>query len=173
MNFSDEYPLLKGRHIFKSITFENMIRMIYKFKTGVILIGGSWCKNCQAVIGIINETAKENKIRTVYCYDPRFINIFKEEEDLRDCKSLETKLNYYELVEKIGFKSDEYVVDTLIPRIKVPAVIGLRNGICVGIIESEYINDKIGLHEESSAVDMTSEYKNSLTSLFKKVKAKE
>ena len=40
--------------------------MFYKFKTGVIYIGGAWCKNCQAVISLINKTAKKNKINPVY-----------------------------------------------------------------------------------------------------------
>ena len=75
------------------------MKMFDKFKTGVIFIGGSWCKNCQAVIEIINKTAKKNKVRSIYHFDPKFINIFKEEVDMRDCGDLETKLNYFQLEE--------------------------------------------------------------------------
>ena len=148
------------------------MKMLEKFKTGVIFIGGSWCKNCQAVIEIVNKTAKKNKVRSIYHFDPKFINIFKEEVDMRDCGDLETKLNYYYLVEKLGYSSDVLVQDTFIPRMPVPAVIGVKNGVCVGIVDDEYILDDGVLHKEDSDVNMMDDYVSKLDSLFKKVKAK-
>lgn len=174
MNFTEEYALLDDKlNVFRSVSYEKMMRMIYKFKTGIIYIGGAWCKNCQAIINLLNKTAKKNKIRTIYNYDPHFINIFKEEVDLRDCGDLETKLNYYYLIEKIGYKSDQYVQDTLIPKLNVPAIIGIKNGICVGVIDEEYILDEHGLHKEDSTEDMSLEYEQKLTTLFQKIKVKE
>lgn len=174
MSFVEEYPLLEDKHnVFKSVNYEKMMRMIYKFKTGVIYIGGAWCKNCQAIIHILNKSAKKNKIRSIYNFDPRFINVFKEEVDLRDCGDLETKLNYYYLIEKIGFTSDVYVQDTLIPRMNVPAIIGLKNGNCVGIISEEFVLDDKGLHKENSTEDQTKNFEEQLDLLFKKVKEKE
>lgn len=173
MSYNDEYPLLKDKfNVFRSANYDKVMKMFHKFKTGVILIGGAWCKNCQAVISIINKTAKKNKIRTILHYDPHFINIFKEEVDLRDCGDLETKLNYYYLVEKLEYKSDVYVQDTLIPRLNVPAVIGIKNGICVGIIDEEYLLDADGLHKEEETTDRTKEYTQRLTDLFQLVKEK-
>lgn len=174
MSYNDEYPLLKDKfNVFRTSTYDKVMQMFYKFKTGVIYIGGAWCKNCQAVISIINKTAKKNKVRTILHYDPHFIDIFKEEVDLRDCGSLETKLNYYYLIEKIQYKSDTLVQDTLIPRLNVPAIIGVKNGICVGVIDEEYILDDLGLHKEGDTKDYTEEYTNRLTELFQLVKAKE
>ncbi len=174
MNFVEEYTLLEDKFsVFKSVTYEKMMNIIDKFKTGIIYIGGAWCKNCQAIINLLNKTAKKNKIRTIYNYDPHFINVFKEEVDLRDCGDLETKLNYYYLIEKIGFKSDQLVQDTLIPRLNVPAIIGIKNGICVGVIDDEYILDKNGLHKDGDTVDMTQEYEDRLSELFQKVKKKD
>ena len=173
MSFS-EYTLLDDKfHVFRNASYDKIMRMIYKFKTGVIYIGGTWCKNCQAIISLLNKTAKKNKIRTILHYDPHFINIFKEEVDLRDCGDLETKLNYYYLIEKIGYQSDVYVQETLIPRLNVPAVIGIKNGICVGIVDDEYILDETGLHQEGSSEDQTEAYTLKLTELFQKVKAKD
>lgn len=174
MNFTEEYALLNDKlNVFRSVNYEKMMKMIYKFKTGIIYIGGAWCKNCQAIIQLLNKTAKKNKIKTIYNYDPHFINVFKEEVDLRDCGDLETKLNYYYLIEKIGYKSDTLVQDTLIPRLNVPAIIGIKNGICVGVIDDEYILDDHGLHKEGSTEDMSEEYVTKLTNLFQKVKVKE
>ena len=169
----ENYDLLKGKiHVFRSVKYEKVMKMLEMFKTGVIFIGGSWCKNCQAVIEIINKTAKKNKIRSIQHFDPKFINIFKEEVDMRDCGDLETKLNYYYLVEKLGFKSDILVQDTFIPRIPVPAVIGIKNGACVGIVAEEYVLDNDVLHAEGSDVNMMDEYVAKLEQLFKRVKAK-
>lgn len=173
MGFTDDYALLDDKfHVFRSVDYRKMMNLIYKFKTGIIYIGGAWCKNCQAIISILNKTAKKNKIRTIYNYDPHFINVFKEEVDLRDCGDLETKLDYYYLIEKIGFQSDEFVQDTLIPRLHVPAIIGIKNGICVGIISDEYILDDFGLHKEGELEDKSAEYIGKLNDLFQKVKKK-
>ena len=173
MSLNKEYVLLYDLlHVYRKVTYEKMMNMFYKFKTGIIFVGGPWCKNCQAVAGIINKVAKKNKIRTIQHYDPKFTNIFKEDVDLRDCGDLETKLNYYYLIEKIGYTSDELVQDTLMPRLKVPAVIGVRNGVCVGVIDDEYILDENGLHENDSSVDKSNDYIDKLTELFKKVKSK-
>lgn len=174
MNFSDEYTFLKDKfNVFRKANYDKVMGMFQNFKTGIIFIGGGWCKNCQAVAPIVNATAKKNKVRTILHFDPHFINIFKEEVDLRDCGDLETKLNYYYLIEKLSFTSDTFVQDTLIPRLNVPAIIGIKNGICVGIIDDEYVLDTNGLHKEDSDIDQTEEYTSKLTDLFQIVKQRE
>lgn len=174
MNYNDEYPLLKDKfNVFRTASYDKVMQMFHKFKTGVIYVGGAWCKNCQAVISLINKTAKKNKIRTILHYDPHFINVFKEEVDLRDCGDLETKLNYYYLIEKMQYKNDTLVQDTLIPRLNVPAVIGVKNGICVGVIDEEYIQDDLGIHKEGDSIDCSESYIHRLNDLFQMVKAKE
>lgn len=167
----ENYRGLKGKiHVFKSVTYEKVMKMIENFKTGVIFIGGSWCENCQAVIDVLNRTAKKNKIRSIYHFDPRFVNIFNEEVDMRDCGDLETKLNYYYLIEKLGYKNEKMVQDTFIPRMSVPAIIGLRNGTCVGVIDDEYLLDGEILHSKDSNDDKKEEYIQKLNELFEKVK---
>ena len=174
MSFKDDYPLLDDHfHVYRPVNYNRVMHMFYKFKTGVIYIGGPWCKNCQAVIGIVNRTAKKNKIRTIKAFDPHYVNTFKEEVDMRDCLELEVKLDYYYLIEKLGYKSDVYVQDTLIPRLPVPAIIGIKNGVCVGIITDEYIMDEKGLHKVDSDLDMSASYEEKLTELFVKVKSKD
>ena len=99
------------------------------------------------------------------------MNVFKEEVDLRDCGDLETKLNYYYLIEKLGYKNETLVQDTFIPRISVPAVIGVKNGVCIGVVEDEYILENDILHIEGSTEDKKEEYIEKLNNLFQKVKA--
>ena len=169
----ENYELLKGKiHVFRSVSYDKVMKMFEKFKTGVIYIGGSWCPNCQAVIEIVNRTAKKCKVRSIYHYNPKFINVFKEEVDLRDCGDLETKLNYYYLIEKLGYENDTLVQDTLIPRMSVPAIIGIRNGICVGVVDDEYLLDDGILHLPGSDEDKKEEYIAKLQDLFTKVKTK-
>ena len=102
--------------------------------------------------------------------DPKFINVFKEEDDLRNCSTLEIKLKYYALVEKIGFKSTELVTDTLIPKIHVPFFIAIRNGNCVGYYTAELIKDSSGFHKEGELEDRTIEFVLALQNLISKIK---
>ena len=172
MSFSKDYINLDHFSVFKSITYDKMMQLFHRLKTGVLMIGGPWCQNRQAVMGIVNHVAKKNRIHTIYCYDPHFVNVFKEIDDLRDCKDLDTKLKYYELIEKIGYRSPELVQDTLIPRLPVPAIIGVKNGDCIGIISDEYLLDDYGLHTVDSKVDHRQEYETRLTKLFQLIKPK-
>lgn len=174
MSFCDVYTLLNDKlNVFRQANYRKVMRMFEKMKTGIIFLGGPWCKNCQAVAGIVNKVAKKNKFRTILHYDPMFVNVFKEEVDWRDCGDLATKLDYYAFIEKIGYKSEVLVQDTLIPRINIPAIVGVKNGECVGIIDEEYVFDDAGLHLENESSDKTVEYENKLDDLFKRVKAKE
>ena len=76
-----------------------------------------------------------------------------------------------EKYEKLGYKNETLVQDTFIPRISVPAVIGVKNGVCIGVVEDEYILENDILHIEGSTEDKKEEYIEKLNNLFKKVKA--
>lgn len=171
MDYCLEYKYLKDEdHIFKSISYEQLISLLDGFETALVFIGGHWCKNCQAIISELNLIGKKSNLDLIYNYDPKFINIFKEEEDLRDCKTLENKLKYYSIVEKIGFKSTEFVQDTLIPKMHIPFILGIRNGNCVGYYSTELIKDERGLHEEGKTEDKTVEFVYHVTELINKIK---
>lgn len=170
MDFCLEYEFLNDEnHVFKSISYEELIDLLDGFGSGLFYIGGAWCKNCQAIIKDLNDIAKKLGLDVVYNYDSKFINVFKEEEDLRDCKTLENKLKYYAIVEKIKFKSEELVVDTLIPRIHVPFIFAMKNGSCVGYYSEELIKDELGLHKEGSNEDKTIDFTLAISDLINKV----
>lgn len=132
-----EYKSLDKDNVFETIDYDRLMYFIDNFGTGLFLIGGPWDKSTEAVAPMLNELAKSCHL-TVYNYDPKFIDVFGEENDLRDCKSLEIKLKYYAIVEKLGFKSKELVKDTLIPKIHTPFIFGLKNGSCVGYYTAEF-----------------------------------
>ena len=171
MNYYIEYEFLDDeKNVFKPISYDELMYMLNNFQTGLVYIGGAWCKSCQAIVHNINKIAKEMGLDTVYNYDPKFINVFKDEEDLRDCKTLEIKLKYYEFVEKTGFKSNELVKDTLIPRIPVPSLFAIKNGKCEGYYSIELIKGKTMLHYKDDDVDRTSELENNIKNLINKLK---
>ncbi len=171
MDYCLEYQFLKDEnHIYKSINYEELIHLLDSFSSGLVYIGGAWCKNCQAIINELNEVGKKSGLDVIYNYDPKFTNVFKEEEDLRDCKTLENKLKYYAIVEKLGFKSKELVVDTLIPKMHIPFIFGIKNGRCIGYYSPEYIKDEKGIHAEESTEDKTIEFICTVTDLIHKIK---
>lgn len=171
MDYCLEYQYLTDEnHIFKCINYDELMEHINGFESGLYYIGGAWCKNCQAIIKELNEIGKKLGLDVIYNYDSKFINIFKEEEDLRDCKSLEIKLKYYAIVEKLKYKSDELVIDTLIPKIHIPFIFGMKNGTCIGYYSPEFIKDEKGLHEEDDTEDKTIEFICNVSDLIHKVK---
>lgn len=160
-------------NLIKKIDYDELIKMFDLFDTGFVMIGGDWCPNCTAVMDNVINIAKDKKLDTIYYYDPKFKNIYGEIEDLRDCKSLEVKLKYYAIVEKMGFKSEERVKDTLIARIHVPCFMAIRHGICVDYYVKELLKDNNILHEENSNLDKTQEFEENIKRLIDTVKKDE
>ena len=153
----------------KQISYDDFIKLFDSLDTGLVYIGGKWCDNCTSVLDIVVEEAKKQKLDYIYNYDPVFTNVYGEQEDLRDCKSLEIKLKYYAIVEKSHFKSDELVKDTLIPKIHVPFFMAIRNGSCVGYYTVELLKENGILHLINDDKDRTEEFRNNIKDLISKL----
>ena len=161
------------RH-FVDIDYNETMDFFSSLKTGLIYIGGDWCKPCMAVEDILIDTAKECGVDTIYRFDPMFTNVYGEQEDLRDCKSLEIKMDYYKLVEKLGFKSNELVKDTLIPRIHLPFYAVVKFGRCEKYYFKELVKDEDGtLHTFDSKYDCKDEFIDNLRELMELVKVED
>ncbi len=170
MDFVKEYKYLEDEeNIFKSINYDQLMDMINNLGSGLVVMGGPWCEYTQAVMKEINDIGKKAGIDVIYNYDPRFVDVFGEDNDLRDCKSLEIKLKYYAIVEKIGFKSTELVKDTLIPRIHIPFIFGLRNGSCVGYYSVEVLKKHNRLVDEDKK-DRTIDIIHNVDEIISKIK---
>lgn len=172
MDFCSEYKYLNDEnHILKDISYEELENMLNNFGSGLVMIGGNFSQKTQAVIKEVNDIAKREGLSEVLVYNPRFINVFNEVEDLRDCLTLENKLKYYAIVEKTGFKSDSLVRDTLIAKMNVPTFFAIKNGTCVDYFTSRYIKDPY-LRLSDDLEDRTLEFDLRLTSLIRKLKEK-
>ena len=170
MDYCLEYEHLNDdEHVFTHINYEELIHLLDGFGTGFVFIGGAWCRNCQAIISELNEIAKEAGIDKVYNFDPRFVDENNVEEDIRDCNNLDLRFKYYNFIEKIKYKSLEFVRNTLIPRIPVPFFVAIRNGLCVGYYSIELIKDENGLHLDGEKTDRYHEFKSHILSLMMKV----
>lgn len=143
MGLCEEYPILGLKHIIKKINIDDLIDKLSGFESLLVFIGGAWDKLTSELIKKVNDISIKAGLSEVYNYDPLFINVFKEEENLIDCKTLENKLKYYSIIERIGYKSNELVQDTLIPKIHVPFFIAMKNGSCIGTYQATYskLND--------------------------------
>lgn len=172
MDFCSEYKYLNDEnHILKDIPYEELENILNNFGSALVVIGGSFSDTTQAIIKELNDIAKREGLEEVLIYNPRFINVFQEEEDLRDCLTLENKLKYYAIVEKTGFKNTTLVRDTLIAKIDVPTFFAIKNGTCVDYFTSKYIKDPY-IRLKDDLEDRTLEFDMRLTSLIRKLKEK-
>lgn len=172
MDYNLDYELLNdANNIFKEVSYDELMDLVNGFTTGIFYIGGAWCKNCQAIAGLLNSECKKKFVDTIYNFVPKYTNDLGEEVDIRSCLSLEDKLKYYDLVEKIGFNnsSDETVTDTLITKMHVPFIFALKNGVCVDFFSMELIYEN-GLYvEEGHSIDMKDSFINRLDLLIDKL----
>jgi hypothetical protein len=70
--------------VFKDLYYDELTYLLEQEGNYLILLGGSWCHNTRAVIGQINEFAKEYGIDTIYNFD------FRLDGDTRDTHIRET-----------------------------------------------------------------------------------
>ena len=172
MDFCSKFHHLNDEnHLYKEITYDDLKDKFYNRESGLFLIGGDWCPKTQAIIKEANAIAKREGLDVIYFYDPRFINVFGEVEDVRDCLTLEHKLDYYFIIERLGYKNfrGELVKDTLIQKMDSPTFFVLKDGISRGYFTTRYIKDPY-IRLESDLDDKTLEFDKELTELISKMK---
>ena len=131
---------IKGleKNVFEPIDYKNLMDMFSNLKCGMVIMGNIKDKHTCIILDVLNKCAIKKNINKIYFYDCSYENKLGKLEDIRSCSFLEEKMDYYALVEKLGFKSDTLVKDTLIPQIEVPLIFGIRYGACTGFINPIY-----------------------------------
>ena len=95
--FTNSYThLTDNNHVFKTVTYHELINLFESDGTYILLFGGSWCKNTQAVISQINDVAKEYGITRIYNFDTK---LDTNKLHIRDTNNVYSKL-YVDLVNK-------------------------------------------------------------------------
>ena len=61
MVYSEEYKNLKDeKNVFKEISYEEFMDMFEHLETGIVLLGGAWCKNAQIIVPYAKQNLKLN-----------------------------------------------------------------------------------------------------------------
>ena len=69
--FASEYTYLKSGSVFKTLTWEKAVYLFQSEGNYLIMFGGSWCANTQAVIDYIDSAAKSAGVTAIYNLDFR------------------------------------------------------------------------------------------------------
>ncbi len=82
--------------VFRTVSYDQLIKLFESDGTYMILFGGSWCGNTQAVIAQINDVAKEYGVEAIYNFD---FKLDGASMHIRDTKNPYANL-YVDLVQK-------------------------------------------------------------------------
>jgi hypothetical protein len=154
MVYSEEYTNLDGDNVFKEITYDEFMDMFEHLETGIVLLGGAWCKNAQIIVPYANTLAKKKGLDVIYNFDLKYENELGRQGDLRTGTSLDHRMEYFNIAEKTGIESDTVVENTMMPRIPSPTFIAIKNGATVGYFTAKYIKDETTEKLELSSEDM-------------------
>lgn len=154
MVYSKEYTNLDGDNVFKEITYDEFMDMFEHLETGIVLLGGAWCKNAQIIVPYANTLAKKKGLDVIYNFDLKYENELGRQGDLRTGTSLDHRMEYFNIAEKTGIESDTVVENTMMPRIPSPTFIAIKNGATVGYFTAKYIKDETTEKLELSSEDM-------------------
>ena len=154
MVYSEEYTNLDSDNVFKEITYNEFMDMFEHLETGIVLLGGAWCKNAQIIVPYANTLAKKKGLDVIYNFDLKYENELGRQGDLRTGTSLDHRMEYFNIAEKTGIESDTVVENTMMPRIPSPTFIAIKNGTTVGYFTAKYIKDETTEKLELSSEDM-------------------
>ena len=92
----ENYAHMTAKPVFESLSYNEMQQLLESDGTFMVLFGGSWCPNTQAVIGQINDVANEYGVKKIYNFDWRIDGAGMH---LRDSKNTGANL-YVDFVNK-------------------------------------------------------------------------
>lgn len=143
---------------------------IIKNESAVIYIGANWCPWCRNAIPVLFESAKRNKVKTVY-----YLNIDddKSKFEIQNKKLVQTKegtSEYYELLDLLSDTLKEYVLTdsdgrqykTNERRIYMPTVITVKYGTVLDMhVGTVSLNDN-----QTKYSSLTEEQHNELLNIY-------
>lgn len=140
-HFSKLYKDVPNDNVYKKISAKDAVDLIEN-KTGIIYIGYKECPWCQQLVPLLNEVAKEDKIKNIYYID-NFYNMRPDKNE-----NPEDEEEYNKLVNLLGdeiveMKSEESEFNI----IRVPLVLFVKKGKIVdyhkGTYEGHTLKEKI------------------------------
>ena len=127
--YNEKYEQLKDKkHRFIKLSWASLKEMFIDKKSFILYFGGSFCRNCQAVIGLINDVACSLNT-DIYNFSPIIDKI-----DIRKTELCEYQAIYRELLQFLEIESKDEL-----PLLKVPTVINIKCGKPIKMITREYL----------------------------------
>jgi thiol-disulfide isomerase/thioredoxin len=68
---TENFAHMTANPVFRSLSYNQLQQLMESDGTFLVLFGGAWCPNTQAVIGQINDVANEYGVKTIYNFDWR------------------------------------------------------------------------------------------------------
>ena len=99
--------------------------------TGVIYFGYPTCPWCRSIVDVLIESAKENRVDTIYYFNAKEYRDVKRLNELGEIEiATEAKEGYYELVDALGEHASVYegLNDDSIKRLYFPTVVFVKEG---------------------------------------------
>lgn len=147
----------------KYLTYDEVIEFL-KNETGILYFGRPGCPYCRSTIDTMFEFASENKIKTIYYYNPETI---RSENSLEYKKLLEI-LDEYLSVDLVTQKEEDENFDSNLKRLIVPNLFFVVNGEIIGNYNesrSEYRNEITDEQKKDLKQKYNDIYKDYLISL--------
>lgn len=117
IRFSKDYPSVSVSNVYKYATLDNVIEIIEK-GSGIIYLGFPTCPWCKEAVPVLNEAAKDRKIKEIFYYNFREIR----ENNTEGYQTLVSLLSDYIDEDEEGNK-----------KIGAPTVVFVQNGKIKGV----------------------------------------
>ena len=60
---------LRDDSVLQEIDYDEFMKMFETLQTGLVLLGGAWCKNARLIVPYLNRIAIENNVEKIYTFD--------------------------------------------------------------------------------------------------------
>ncbi len=149
IKFKEEYKKVAKDNIYEYATYGNVIDVLEE-ETGIIYMGFPSCALCQEITPILDDVAKDKKVKSILYYDFKEIRSNNTEE----YKKLVDILTDYIKTDEEGSK-----------RLTAPTIIFVNKGNIVGV----YIGTISSDQEEIITEEQKESLKNNFSSLIDKM----
>ena len=93
-NVMNDYPNIEDKnHVFEELEINDVLKKLENKKSFYLILGFPECPWCQAIMPVLNDVAKDNKVKTIYYINIKQIRDNSEAVGHNEYKQLEE--NYF------------------------------------------------------------------------------
>lgn len=125
----------------KEIRLLHFLKMVENKESFILLFGGAWCRNCKAIVPVLNEFLIKNNL-SVYELDPREGMKKRRGSDIRKSDTKDKIRKYTKISNIFNFDSLEESSNGL-KKISVPFIVKIKDGKAISYYSKEYLKKDI------------------------------